>query len=105
MIYMEFVINWYQILWNSGPSRFSFLTVVNFGLALDNADTNIRYLHNLEVTSSSLRKGSYFSRVKAYVTLYGDMNAMEEISPIIGQKFVWCKAGSTCEFHGKEKKS
>ena len=41
---------------------------------------------------------------KATISLYGDNDAMEDIGGV-GKKFVWCSAGSTCEFHGKEKHS
>lgn len=38
------------------------------------------------------------------VTLYGDADEMFDV-PIVGQKFLWCSNGATCEFHGEEKKT
>ena len=38
------------------------------------------------------------------ITLYGNPDDMDD-KPIIGQKFLWCSNGATCEFHGKEKKT
>ena len=41
---------------------------------------------------------------KGRISLYGDADAMDDV-PIIGQKFLWCSNGATCEFHGQEKKT
>ena len=40
---------------------------------------------------------------EGHVTLYGNHTAMNDL-PIIGQKYLWCSNGATCEFHGTEKK-
>ena len=41
---------------------------------------------------------------EGYLTLYGNHSEMYD-HPTAGQKYLWCREESTCEFHGKEKKT